>query len=113
MPPSGDAQLLRPLLPSADEGNTTSKKDLEEDMTEFPGTDGGQITDEVTGLTAAAEEVVAARPELVWDLVADVTRIGGWSGNASGRPGSESPAGRGPAPGSPATTSSRMASSTR
>jgi integrase len=30
---------------------------LEEDMTEFPGTDGGQIAYEVTGLTAAAEEV--------------------------------------------------------
>ena len=48
-------------------------------MTEFLGTDGGQIAYEVTGLTAAAEEVVAARPELVWDLVADVTRITGWS----------------------------------
>ncbi|MGN6176506.1 MAG: SRPBCC family protein [Streptosporangiaceae bacterium] len=47
-------------------------------MTEFLDTD-GQIADEVTGLTAAAEEVVAARPELVWDLVADVTRVGGWS----------------------------------
>jgi hypothetical protein len=52
---------------------------LEEDMTEFLGTGGGQIADEVTGLTAAAEQVVAARPELVWDLVADVTRVGGWS----------------------------------
>jgi uncharacterized protein YndB with AHSA1/START domain len=52
---------------------------LEEDMTEFPGPDGGQIADEVTGLTADAEEVVAARPELVWDLVADVTRTGEWS----------------------------------
>ena len=48
-------------------------------MTEFLGTDGGQIAGEVTGLTAAAEEVVAARPELVWDLVADVPRVGGWS----------------------------------
>ena len=48
-------------------------------MTEFLGTDGGQVADEVTGLTAAAEEVVTARPELVWDLVADVTRVGGWS----------------------------------
>lgn len=47
-------------------------------MTEFLDTD-GHIADEVTGLTAAAEEVVAARPELVWDLVADVTRVGGWS----------------------------------
>ena len=33
----------------------------------------------MTGLTAAAEEVVAAPPELVWDLVADVTRVGEWS----------------------------------
>lgn len=48
-------------------------------MTEFLGTGGGQIAYEVTGLTAAAEEVVAARPERVWDLVADVTRVGGWS----------------------------------
>lgn len=48
-------------------------------MTEFLGTDGGQIAYEVTGLTAAVEAVIAARPELVWDLVADVTRVGGWS----------------------------------
>ena len=48
-------------------------------MTEFLGPDCGQIAYEVTGLTAAAEEVVAVRPELVWDLVADVTRVGGWS----------------------------------
>ena len=48
-------------------------------MTEFLGTDGGQIAYEVTGLTTAAEQVVAARPELVWDLVADITRVGGWS----------------------------------
>ena len=27
MPPSGDARPLRPLLPSADEGNTTGRKD--------------------------------------------------------------------------------------
>jgi hypothetical protein len=52
---------------------------LEEYMTEFPGADGGPVACEVTGLTAIAEEVVAARPELVWDLVADVTRVGGWS----------------------------------
>jgi uncharacterized protein YndB with AHSA1/START domain len=52
---------------------------VEEDMTEFLDTDGGQIAYEVTGLTAAVEEVVAARPELVWDLVADVTRVGEWS----------------------------------
>jgi uncharacterized protein YndB with AHSA1/START domain len=49
------------------------------DMTEFPGADGGQAADQVTGVTVAAEEVIAARPELVWDLVADVTRVGGWS----------------------------------
>ncbi len=48
-------------------------------MTEFLGTDGDQIADEVTGLTAVAEQVIAARPERVWDLVADVTRVGGWS----------------------------------
>ena len=48
-------------------------------MTEFAGNDSAQIADGVTGLTAAAEEKIAARPELVWDLVADVTRIGGWS----------------------------------
>jgi uncharacterized protein YndB with AHSA1/START domain len=52
---------------------------VEEDMTEFVGSDGDQIGYEVTGLTATAEEVVAAPPELVWDLVADVTRTGGWS----------------------------------
>jgi uncharacterized protein YndB with AHSA1/START domain len=48
-------------------------------MTEFPDSDGRQIVYEVTGLTATAEEEVAARPELVWDLVADVTRVGEWS----------------------------------
>jgi uncharacterized protein YndB with AHSA1/START domain len=47
-------------------------------MTKFLGTD-GQIGYEVTGLTAAAEEVVAVRPELVWDMLADVTRVGRWS----------------------------------
>jgi Polyketide cyclase / dehydrase and lipid transport len=52
---------------------------LEEDVTEFLDTDGDQIAGEVTGLTAAAEEEVAAPPELVWDLVADVTRVGDWS----------------------------------
>ena len=50
-----------------------------EDSPEFLATDGGQVADEVTGLTAAAEEVVTARPELVWDLVADITRVGEWS----------------------------------
>ncbi len=48
-------------------------------MTEFLGTNGGQIAYKVTGLTAAADEVVAVRPELVWDPVVDVTRVGGWS----------------------------------
>jgi uncharacterized protein YndB with AHSA1/START domain len=48
-------------------------------MTEFLGTGGGQIASGLTGLTATAEEVTAARPELVWDLVADVTRVGEWS----------------------------------
>jgi uncharacterized protein YndB with AHSA1/START domain len=48
-------------------------------MTEFPGTGRGQIAYEVTGLTATAEAMVATRPELVWDLVADVIRVGEWS----------------------------------
>ena len=48
-------------------------------MTEFLSIDGGQIGCEVTGLTAAAEEVISAPPDLVWDLVADVTQVGGWS----------------------------------
>jgi uncharacterized protein YndB with AHSA1/START domain len=48
-------------------------------MTEFLGTDSGRIACEVTGLTVVAEQVVAAAPELVWDLVADITRVGGWS----------------------------------
>jgi uncharacterized protein YndB with AHSA1/START domain len=52
---------------------------LEEDMTDFPGTSACQHADEVTGLTVVAEEVIAARPELVWDLVADVTQVGRWS----------------------------------
>jgi uncharacterized protein YndB with AHSA1/START domain len=52
---------------------------LEEDMTEFPGAGAGQNACEVTGLTAVAEEVIAVRPELVWDLVADVTQVGRWS----------------------------------
>ena len=82
-------------------------------MTEFLGTDGGQIAYEVTGLTATAEEAVAARPELVWNLVADVTRVGEWSPECIRAACSPTPAGRGPAPGSPGTTGSRMASSTR
>ena len=44
-----------------------------------PGLRRGRDPAAVTGLTAAAEEVVAARPELVWDLVADVTGVGRWS----------------------------------
>lgn len=48
-------------------------------MTEFLDIDGGQSACQLTGLTAAAEEIVAAPPELVWDLIADVTRISGWS----------------------------------
>jgi len=48
-------------------------------MTEFLGTEGGQIVDDVTGLTAAVEAVVAVWPELVWDLAADITRVGGRS----------------------------------
>ncbi len=48
-------------------------------MTDFPGTNARQNADEVTGLTAVAEEVIAARPELVWDLLADVTQVGRWS----------------------------------
>jgi hypothetical protein len=40
-------------------------------------TDGGQIAYEITRLTVAAEEVIAALLELVRDLVADVTRVGG------------------------------------
>jgi len=68
-------------------------------MTEFLGTDGGQIAYEVTGLTAAAEEVVAARPELVWDLVADITRVGEWSPECNraawlGEPGRPQPGAR-------------------
>jgi uncharacterized protein YndB with AHSA1/START domain len=50
-----------------------------EDSPEFLATDGGQVADEVTGLTVAAEEVITVRPELVWDLVADITRVGEWS----------------------------------
>ncbi len=82
-------------------------------MTEFLGTGGGQIACEVTGLTAAAEEVVAVRPELVWDLVADVTRVGEWSPECIRAAWLGNPAGRSLAPGSPGTTGSLIASSTR
>ncbi len=37
------------------------------------------MTLDVTGLVAVAEEVVAASPEQVWDMVADITQVGGWS----------------------------------
>lgn len=40
---------------------------------------GGPAARDVTGLTAVVEEVVTAPAELVWDLVADVTRVGRWS----------------------------------
>ena len=68
-------------------------------MTKFPGTDGAQIAYDVTGLTVAAEEVVAARPELVWDLVADITRVGEWSPECNraawlGEPGRPQPGAR-------------------
>jgi hypothetical protein len=48
-------------------------------MTKFPGARGAGNAHEVTGLTTAAEEMVAARPEVVWDLAADITRVGEWS----------------------------------
>jgi uncharacterized protein YndB with AHSA1/START domain len=66
-------------IPCARSYRPHMKKPQEEDGTEFLDADRGQTAHEVTGLTAAAEVVVAARPELVWDLVADVTRIGEWS----------------------------------
>ena len=76
--PDDQAQPPGLAAPRPGKENIIIRK-LEEDMTEFPGTGGGQIACEVTGLTAAAEVVVAAPPELVWDLVADVTQVGGWS----------------------------------
>ena len=82
-------------------------------MTEFVGTDGGQIACEVTWLTATVEEVVAVRPELVWDLVADVTRVGGWSPECIRAAWSGSSARRSPVPGSPGITGSRMTTSMR
>ena len=48
-------------------------------MTEFVDAGGGWNADALTGLTAVAEEVITAPPALVWDLVADVTRVGRWS----------------------------------
>jgi uncharacterized protein YndB with AHSA1/START domain len=48
-------------------------------MSEFPAAYGGGSPAEVTGLTVAVEEVITASPELLWDLVADVTRVGEWS----------------------------------
>ena len=49
---------------------------MEEDMTEFLGTGGGQIAGEVTGLTAAAEEVVATGPDAGLVLVLAAWRAG-------------------------------------
>jgi uncharacterized protein YndB with AHSA1/START domain len=63
---------------------------------------------EVTGLTAVAEEVVPAGPELVWDLVADVTRVGGWSPECIGAAWLGAP-GR-PRPGARFTGRNRFAS---
>ena len=48
-------------------------------MTEFPGPGSGRAGCEVTGLTTTAEEQIGASAELVWDLVADITRVGEWS----------------------------------
>jgi hypothetical protein len=109
VPPSATTTRSGPELAA----RTELSANVEEDMSEFLGTDGGRIAYEMTGLTAAAEEVVAAGPELVWDLVADITRVAGGARNASGRPGSGSPAGRSPAPGSPGTTGFPTASSMR
>ena len=77
------------------------------------GTDSGQIACEVTGLTATAEEVVTARPELVWDLIADVTRIGEWSPECIRAAWLAHPASRDRVPGLRATTASRAVSSTK
>src|SRR5437660_6307658 len=76
MAPSGDALPLRPLLSSTDEGLA-----LRAPARQQPVRRRGIMIQphDVTGLTADAEEMVAARPQLVWDLVADVTRIGEWS----------------------------------
>jgi Polyketide cyclase / dehydrase and lipid transport len=75
-------------------------------MTEFLGTGRGQIACEVTGLTAGAGEVVAAPPELVWDLVADVTRVGQWSPECAGAAWLEEPVR--PAPGARFTGHNRF-----
>jgi uncharacterized protein YndB with AHSA1/START domain len=48
-------------------------------MTEFVGADAVRNSHNVTGLAATVDLVVAARPEHVWDLVADITKVGGWS----------------------------------
>jgi uncharacterized protein YndB with AHSA1/START domain len=72
---------------------------MEEDMTEFASSGGDPAAGAVTGLTAAAEQVVAARPERVWDLVADISRIGAWSPECIraawlGKPGRPQPGAR-------------------
>ena len=48
-------------------------------MAEFLRTDDTQVANQVTGMTVDAEEVIAARPAIVWNLVADVSRVGEWS----------------------------------
>ena len=53
-------------------------------MTEFPGSDGGQIAYEVTGLTATAEEVVAARPSWCGTWSQTSPGSAGGARNASG-----------------------------
>lgn len=44
----------------------------------------GRTVRELTGLTADADVVIAAPPELVWDLIADVTQVGKWSPECTG-----------------------------
>ncbi|HEX3515409.1 MAG TPA: SRPBCC family protein [Trebonia sp.] len=75
-------------------------------MTKFFGRGSGQIADQVTGLTATAEEVVAAPPDVVWDLVADVTRIGRWSPECVGAAWLTEPGG--PRPGARFTGHNRL-----
>jgi uncharacterized protein YndB with AHSA1/START domain len=48
-------------------------------MTDFPHADDGTATDGITGQTVNAEATAAVSPELIWDLIADITRVGAWS----------------------------------
>ena len=77
----GEDTLMCGLLPDqpALHGLLTKVRDLGLSLISVRRLDTSQVADQLTGLTATAEEVIAARPELVWDLVADVTRVGGWS----------------------------------